>query len=128
VGQQTLAHVAQRGWTTTAFEIFNNQKPAANNTSPWNLDEPVDARDYRALRYLFTLARWAFDGAGAKGVRVITRLDNRALECGRMRTLDGGPTACYKSKDFNSAEPRICFGQSSIAGSWDTYTCTARNT
>ena len=103
VGQQTLAHVAQRGWTNTAFEIFNNQKPAANNTSPWNLDEPVDARDYRALRYLFTLARWAFDGAGAKGVQVITRLDIGHWECGRMRTLEGGPTACYKAKDFNRA-------------------------
>jgi len=103
VGQQTLAHVAQRGWTNTAFEVFNNQKPATNNTSPWNLDEPVDARDYRALRYLFTLAKWAFDGAGAKGVRIITRLDIGHWECGRMRTLDGQPTACYKAKDFNSA-------------------------
>src|SRR6185436_7869855 len=45
VGQQTLAHVAQRGWTNTAFEVFNNQKPATNNTSPWNLDEPVHARE-----------------------------------------------------------------------------------
>jgi len=63
----------------------------------------VDARDYRALRYLFTLAKWAFDGAGAKGVQIITRLDIGHWECGRMRTLDGQPTACYKAKDFNSA-------------------------
>jgi hypothetical protein len=103
VGQQTLAHFAQRGWTTTAFEIFNNQKPAENNTSPWHLDEPVDASDYRALRYLFNLARWSFDGAAAKGVEIITRLDIGHWECGRMRTLDGRPTACYKAKDFNRA-------------------------
>jgi hypothetical protein len=103
VGQQTLAHLAQRGWTNTAFEIFNNQKPNANNTSPWHLDEPVDAPDYRALRYLFNLARWSFDGAGAKGVQIITRLDIGHWECGRMRTLDGRPTACYKAKDFNRA-------------------------
>jgi hypothetical protein len=103
VGQQTLTHFAQRGWTNTAFELFNNQKPAANNTSPWNLDEPVTAADYRALRYLFTLARWAFNGAGAKGVRIITRLDIGHWECDRMRTLDGRTTACYKAKEFNSA-------------------------
>ena len=103
VGQQTLAHFAQRGWTNTAFEIFNNQKPAANNTSPWHLDEPVDASDYRALRYLFNLARWSFEGAGAKGVQIITRLDIGHWECGRMRTLEGRPTACYKAKDFNRA-------------------------
>jgi hypothetical protein len=103
VGQQTLAHFAQRGWTNTAFEILNNQKPAANNTSPWHLDEPVDAVDYRALRYLFNLARWSFDGAGAKGVQIITRLDIGHWECGRMRTLEGRQTACYKAKDFNRA-------------------------
>lgn len=103
VGQQTLAHFAQRGWTNTAFEVFNNQKPAANNTSPWSLDEPVTAADYRALRYLFTLARWAFDGASAKGVQIETRLDIGHWECGRMRTLEGRPTACYKAKDFNRA-------------------------
>ena len=103
VGQQTLAHFAQRRWTNTAFEIFNNQKPAENNTSPWHLDEPVDAPDYQALRYLFNLARWSFAGAGAKGVQIITRLDIGHWECGRMRTLDGRPTACYKAKDFNRA-------------------------
>ena len=55
IGQQTLAHLAEKGWTRTAFEIYNNQKPAANNRSPWSLDEPVEASDYRALRYLFNL-------------------------------------------------------------------------
>jgi len=103
VGQQTLAHFARRGWTNTAFEIFNNQKPASNNTSPWQLDEPVDAADYRALRYLFNLARWSFEGAAARGVQVVTRLDIGHWECDRMRTLDGRPTACYKAKDFNKA-------------------------
>ena len=103
VGQQTLAHFAQRGWTKTAFEIFNNQKPNANNTSPWRLDEPVEAADFRALRYLFSLAKWAFDGAAAKGVPIVTRLDIGHWECERMRTLEGRPTACYKAKAFNSA-------------------------
>jgi hypothetical protein len=103
VGQQTLAHVAERGWTRTAFEVFNNQKPRRNNTSPWNLDEPVAAADYQALRYLLTLAKWSFDGAAAKRIRVITRLDIGHWECGRMRTVDGRPTVCYKAKAFNSA-------------------------
>lgn len=103
VGQQTLAHVADRGWTRTAFEVFNNQKPRSNNTSPWSLDEPVAAADYQALRYLFTLAKWSFDGAAAKNIRVITRVDIGHWECGRMRTVDGRPTVCYKAKAFNSA-------------------------
>ena len=103
VGQQTLAHVAERGWTNTAFEVFNNQKSRQNNTSPWNLDEPVAAADYQALRYLFTLAKWSFDGAAAKNIRVITRIDIGHWECGRMRTVDGQPAVCYKAKAFNSA-------------------------
>jgi hypothetical protein len=103
IGQQTLAHFAERGWTGTAFEVFNNQKPRANNTSPWNLDEPVAAADYQALRYLFTLARWSFDGAAAKNIRIVTRVDIGHWECNRMRTVDGRTAACYKAKEFNSA-------------------------
>jgi hypothetical protein len=106
IGQQTLAHFAEKGWTRTAFEIFNNQKPAANNRSPWNLDEPVEGPDFRALRYLFTLARWAFEGAAARGLTVVTRVDIGHWECDGLRAPDGTVTGCYKAKDYGPADGR----------------------
>ena len=106
IGQQTLAHVAEKGWTRTAFEIYNNQKSAANNRSPWSLDEPVEGSDYRALRYLFTLARWAFEGAAARGVTIVTRVDIGHWECDGLRTPEGTAMGCYKAKAFGPANAR----------------------
>ena len=106
VGQQTLAHMAEKGWTRTAFEIFNNQKPNSNNRSPWSLDEPVEGPDFRALRYLFNLARWAFEGAAARGVTIVTRVDIGHWECDGLRTPEGTVTGCYKAKDFDRADAR----------------------
>ena len=106
IGQQTLAHMAEKGWTRTAFEVYNNQKPNANNRSPWSLDEPVEAADYRALRYLFTLARWAFEGAAARGITIVTRVDIGHWECDGLRTPEGTATGCYKAKDFGPANAR----------------------
>jgi len=106
IGQQTLAHLAAKGWTHTAFEIFNNQKPGPNNRSPWNLDEPVAGPDFRALRYLFTLARWAFEGAAARGVTVVTRVDIGHWECDGLRTPSGTVTGCYKAKEFGRGDAR----------------------
>jgi hypothetical protein len=103
VGQQTLAHLAEKGWTRTAFEIYNNQKPNSNNRSPWSLDEPVEGPDFGALRYLFTLARWAFEGAAARGVTLVTRVDIGHWECDGLRTPQGTVTGCYKASAFNRA-------------------------
>ena len=104
IGQQTLAHMAEKGWTRTAFEIYNNQKANSNNRSPWSLDEPVEGSDYRALRYLFTLARWAFEGAAARGITIVTRVDIGHWECDGLRTPEGTATGCYKAKDFGPRE------------------------
>ena len=98
--------MAEKGWTRTAFEIYNNQKPAANNRSPWSLDEPVEGSDYRALRYLFNLARWAFEGAAARGITIVTRVDIGHWECDGLRTPEGTATGCYKAKDFGPANAR----------------------
>lgn len=106
IGQQTLAHVAEKGWTRTAFEIYNNQKPATNNRSPWSLDEPVAGSDYRALRYLFNLARWAFEGAATRGITIVTRVDIGHWECDGLRTPEGTATGCYKARDFGPANAR----------------------
>ena len=103
VGQQTLAHLADKGWTRTAFEVYNNQKPNSNNRSPWSLDEPVAEPDFSALRYLFTLARWAFEGASARGISIVTRVDIGHWECDRLRTPQGTTTGCYKASAFNRA-------------------------
>lgn len=102
VAQQTIAHFAEKGWTKTAFEVFFNQKPQDNNRTPWKLDEPVEAADYKGLRYLYNVTKWAFEGAEAKGIRVLTRIDIGHWECEGFRTLEGKPTACYKKKDYNS--------------------------
>ncbi len=104
VAQQTAEHFAQKGWTRTQFEIFFNQKPSKSNRSPWKLDEPVEGIDYKALRYLFRVAKWAFEGAEKKGVKILTRLDIGHWECERFMTLEGKPTACYKKKDYNSKD------------------------
>ncbi|HTL51903.1 MAG TPA: hypothetical protein VL860_04920, partial [Planctomycetota bacterium] len=103
VGQQMLAHFVEKKWTRTAFELYHNQKPAKNNRSPWKLDEPTELIDYQGLRYLFALGKWAFEGAAAKQIKVINRIDIGHWECDRMRTLDGKLTACYKAKDYNKA-------------------------
>ena len=103
VGQETLAHFAAKGWTRTAFEIYNNQKTNSNNRSPWSLDEPVTGPDFAALRYLFTLARWAFEGASARRVTIVTRVDIGHWECEGLRTPQGLATGCYKASAFNRA-------------------------
>jgi hypothetical protein len=104
VAQQTVAHFAEKGWTKTYFEVFFNQKPQDNNRTPWKLDEPVEGADYKGLRYLFNVTKWAFEGADPKGVKIITRLDIGHWECEGFRTLDGKITACYKKKDYNSKQ------------------------
>jgi hypothetical protein len=106
IAQQTLAHLAGKGWTRTTFEIFNNQKPGPNNRSPWNLDEPVAGADFRALRYLLTLAHWAFEGAAARGITVATRVDIGHWECDGLRTPSGTVSGCYKATDFGRADGR----------------------
>jgi len=102
VAQQTVDHFAEKGWTKTAFEVFFNQKPDNSNRTPWKLDEPVEGFDYKGLRYLFTVAKWAFDGAEKKGVKIRNRIDIGHWECEGMVTLEGKPTACYKKKEYNS--------------------------
>jgi|GEM_PF-2442642 len=102
VAQQTVDHFAEKGWTKTTFEVFFNQKPDNSNRTPWKLDEPVEGLDYKGLKYLFTVAKWAFDGADRKGVKIRTRIDIGHWECEGMVTLEGKPTACYKKKEYNS--------------------------
>jgi hypothetical protein len=104
VAQQTVEHFARKGWTRTRFEVFFNQKPGKSNRSPWKLDEPVEGADYKALRYLFRVAKWAFEGAEKKDVHVLTRVDIGHWECERFVTLEGAATACYKKKDYNSKD------------------------
>lgn len=110
IGQQTLTHFAEMGWKNTAFEIYSNQKPADNNRSPWKLDEPVEAADYKGLRYLYTVGKWAFEGAEDKGVKIVTRVDIGHWECDRMHTLDGKITQCYKAKEFNTGHAQKVIG------------------
>jgi hypothetical protein len=104
VASQYVEHFAAKGWKRTAFEVYFNQKPnPARNRSPWCLDEPVSAADYRGLRYLLQVARWAFAGARKQGVDVRTRIDIGHWECERLRSPSGSPARCYKAKDFNRA-------------------------
>lgn len=103
VAREFVRHFAERGWTRTRFEVFHNQKPSpASNRVPWCLDEPVADRDYRALGYLLNTARWAFEGAAASRVQVVTRLDVGHFHCDKLLTPEGTPTRDYKAKQFDS--------------------------
>ena len=106
VGQQTLAHFARSGWTNTAFEIHNNQKPAANNRSPW-----TSTSRWRRP----TIARFDICSTSALGIRrrgheaasqIVTRVDIGHWECDGLRTPEGTATGCYKAKDFGPANAR----------------------
>jgi hypothetical protein len=103
VAQEFVRHFAERGWTRTCFEMYHNQKASPDrNRIPWKLDEPVEELDYRALGYLFNTAHWAFEGAAANNVRVVTRLDIGHFHCDKLLTPEGKPTKDYKAKQFDS--------------------------
>ena len=103
IAQDYIRHFAEKGWTKTRFEVYHNQKAnPERNRVPWKLDEPVDTADYQALGYLFNTAHWAFEGAAAKRVQVVTRLDLGHFHCNKMLTPDGKATACYKAKQYDT--------------------------
>ena len=102
IAEQVLNHFAEKGWTKTQFEIFNNQKPRKyRNRTPWQLDEPTDLSDYMGLQYLLNVQKWAFESARQKGIQIKNRLDIGHFNCDRFLTPDGRQTRCYKSKDYN---------------------------
>lgn len=106
VAQQFIDHVAEKGWTKTGFEIYFNQKPQKNNRTPWKLDEPTYAADYKGLHYLYSVAKWAFQGAAKKGVKIVIRIDIGHWECDSMKSPTGGRAICYKRKQFNTGGAR----------------------
>ncbi|MFQ5583730.1 MAG: hypothetical protein ACE5GL_04780 [Calditrichia bacterium] len=103
VARQYVAHFAEKGWTKTQFEVYFNQKPAKDrNRTPWKLDEPTSLDDYKGLRYLFSVSKWAFEPfATENGIQVVNRLDIGHFNCDRFATPDAKLTKCYKSKDYN---------------------------
>jgi hypothetical protein len=102
IANQFVDHFAEKGWTKTQFEVFNNQKSRKDrNRLPWKLDEPTDLSDYMGLQYLLNVQRLAFDSAELKGIQIKNRLDIGHFNCDRFLTPDGQPTRCYKSKDYN---------------------------
>lgn len=103
IARAFVQHFAEQGWTQTRWEVFHNQKASSDrNRIPWKLDEPVEELDYRALQYLFNTAHWAFEGAAAKHVQVVTRLDIGHFHCDKLLTPEGNPTKDYKAKEFDS--------------------------
>ncbi|MBN1810056.1 MAG: hypothetical protein JW909_13395 [Planctomycetes bacterium] len=108
VAEQYVDHFADKGWTQTGFEIYFNQKPNRDrNRTPWKLDEPTDAADYRGLHYLQSVAKWAFRNASKKKITVLTRLDIGHWECDRMLTPAGKGTRCWKAKQFNTGNAAL---------------------
>jgi hypothetical protein len=111
IAQEYIKHFAEKGWTKTRFEIYHNQKgdgvqagrSGARNKLGWKLDEPVAKADYQALGYLFNVANWAFEGAAAKNLKFVTRLDIGHFHCNKMLTPDGKTTVCYKAKEYDTA-------------------------
>lgn len=64
-----------RGWTSTAFQVYLNNKGSMQEPtkSPWILDEPAGFWDYRALRYYGELADAGRADSG--DVRIDYRID-----------------------------------------------------
>ena len=105
IAQEYIRHFADKGWTKTRFEVYHNQKAnPKRNRIPWKLDEPVAKPDYQALGYFFNTAHWAFDGAAAKGVQVVTRIDIGHFHCNKMFTPDGKPSVCWKAKAYDTGD------------------------
>ena len=111
IAQDYIRHFAEKGWTKTRFEIYHNQKgdtvqagrAGERNTIEWKLDEPVAKADYQALGYLFNVAHWAFDGAAAKKLQFVTRIDIGHFHCNTMQTPDGQKSVCYKAKEYDKS-------------------------
>jgi len=102
VAGQFINHFAEKGWTKTQFEVFNNQKSNPDrNRVPWKLDEPTGLDDYRGLHYMLNVARWAFEPAGKKGVRIANRVDIGHFNCDRFQTPAGRTISCGNSKGYN---------------------------
>jgi len=78
-----IKHFRQKNWTRTTFQIYCNQKPAENNQIPWNLDEPKNVDDYRALRYFADLTHRVFADGG--DVRFGFRVDISHFFCDEHR-------------------------------------------
>jgi len=102
IADQFVNHFAEKGWTKTQFEIFNNQKPNdQRNRTPWKLDEPTDLSDYKGIHYILNTARRAFQTAQQRGVQIRNRVDIGHFNCDRFLTPEGEKTRCYKSKGYN---------------------------
>ena len=111
IAQEYIRHFAAKGWTRTCFELYHNQKgdgvqagrSGTRNKLGWKLDEPVAKADYQALGYLFNVNRWSFEGAAAKKLKFVTRLDIGHFHCSKMLTPDGKKAVCYKEKEYDTA-------------------------
>ena len=64
-------HFDRKGWHETAFQFFLNSKVYyksqvgfAGSSAPWIFDEPVDTKDFWALRWYGQVFRQAVAGAG----------------------------------------------------------------
>jgi hypothetical protein len=113
ITEQTIKHFAAKGWKETTFEFFHNQKGDSaqkgrkggrNRLGGWKLDEPVTEDDYKALRYLLGVNRWASASAAPLGVKVCNRLDLGHWHCDQLRDVKGGVLPDYKSKAYDKRD------------------------
>jgi hypothetical protein len=92
-------HFQEKKWSQTEFQIFMNQKPANNNTIPWNLDEPKGMDDYHALLYYALLTHNVFANRPAYKFRV----DISHFFCDKHK---GNPFKDFRvNKGFTILEP-----------------------
>jgi len=80
--RQFAAHLRQKQWTRTRYQVYLNnkyyfRKDSGRGTSLWLLDEPMFADDFLALRYFGRLTRAAAGPAPAVagGVAIDYRID-----------------------------------------------------
>ncbi len=78
-----VRHFKQRGWNSTTFQVYMNQKPGAKNHIPWNLDEPKGRSDYLGLRGFCDLFEKSF--LPLQGLDIRFRIDISHFYCDKHR-------------------------------------------
>ncbi|PCJ62288.1 MAG: hypothetical protein COA79_04290 [Planctomycetota bacterium] len=64
VATQFKDHFKKNGWTKTSMQVFCNNKYyfATGSASLWTMDEPMYARDYKALNFVYAFFRKHLEG------------------------------------------------------------------
>jgi|GEM_PF-4588920 len=96
--KQFIQHFQKRGWINTTFQVYCNQKPNEKNGIPWNLDEPKQYEDYKALHYYHQLTESVFSESFPLDIRF--RIDISHFFCDEHKGFDDRDLRINKGYPF----------------------------